>query len=402
MIKAIHTTIVGLAVVSVMCGTTLLAEELGQPVRFSVGVTGKMTDNRDSVENNEQDNFDVYVRPRLDIVYEGENSRLDLFYVPAYRYRSEPGDTEDESTWHHEVGINAKRDVSQRARVRLSDSLLVTDDPRIEEGGVTLRGDLSYVANVIEGGLNYDLMEYSNVDIALRNRMKRYDDDAVAGTSDEDETSLKAQHRYQISRTLRSVLTASYAMYGYESARDLQRDFNSMIGAVGLENAFTPNLLGGVSVGWQTRDHDDDALDSDGAPYVLASIEGLTGADLRLGASAGMGVRDADAYPFVAQEYTEVRGYAIANLTPQAVVRASATYRLSEYDEDDVPSGVNVLDFAGAMSGDETTIVGDVELAFSVTKRASVHVGHRFEDIDSDVGQSYTKNTSRVGGSISF
>jgi opacity protein-like surface antigen len=394
-----QTAIYLLVVVSFMCGAYLQAEELGQPVRFSIGVSGRMTDNRDAVEDNKQDNVDLFVRPRIDVVYEGGNAKVDLFYIPSYRYRTEPGDNQDDSTWQHEFGVLARREVSKRTRLRVNDSLLVTDDPKIEEGGVTLRGDLSYFKNVIEGGLNYDLLEFSNVDISLNNSIKRYEDDDIAATSDEDQTTIKAQHRHQISRTLRSVLTGSYAMYGYDDELELDRNFNSLTAAIGVEKAFTPNLLGGVSVGWQTRDNEDSDLDSDGAPYVNATIEGLANADLRLGLVAGMGVRDADSFPFVAQEYSEIRGFSVVNVTPKLALRVVGTYRMSEYDEEDVPTALAGMNITG---GDEVTIVGDAQLSFAVSEQIALEVGHRFEDIDSDIGQSYTRNTSRIGGTVSF
>jgi len=336
---------------------------------------------------------------------------LDLYYVPAYRYRSEPGDTQDESTWQHDFGAKGFRDISQRTRVRLHEHFLLTDDPAIEEGGTILRGDQSYIQNILEGGLNYDLLKYSNVDLSVQNRIKRYDDDPVAVRSDEDITTARADHRHQINQTLRSLVSVGYSMFAYDSGANLERDFNSVIGSVGLENTFSVNTLGSLAVGWQTRDYDDEALDADGLPYVRASLEGLLGADLRVGGVVGHGARDADAYPFVSQEYSEVRAYAAAALTPKVSLRVSGTYRVSTYDEDDVPSGATAADFsavaqariaAGETSGDEITLVGDIQLSVALTERAALTIGHRLEDIDSDVGQSFTKNTSRVGGSLSF
>jgi len=389
-------------VVGVMCQAVVHAENAGQPVRFSVGTAVQATDNRDAVSEGKEENVDVYVRPRLDFVHETGNSRLDLYYVPAYRYRSEPGDTQDESTWQHDFGAKGFRALNPRTRVRLHEHFVMTDDPAIEEGGITMRGDQSYIQNIIEGGLNYDLLRFSNLDFSVQNRIKRYDEDAIAVRSDEDIILAKADHRHQINDTLRSLVSLGYSMFAYDSASNLERDFNSVIGAVGVENAFSVNTLGSLAVGWQTRDYEDEALDADGAPYVRASLEGLLGADLKIGGVVGHGVRDSDAYPYVSQEYSEVRGFAVTPLTPMVSLRVSGTYRLSSYDEDDVPSGATAADFVGDLSGDETTLVGDIQLSVNLTENAAVTVGHRLEDIDSDVGQSFTKNTSRVGASLSF
>ncbi len=401
MTKAVQVMIMGL-VVGMVCQGIVHAEEVGQPVRFSVGVLGQSTDNRDSVDVGKEDNVDIYVRPRLDIVKDGEAGRLVLYYVPSYRYRSKPGDNQDDSTWQHDFGLKGSRSVSPRTRLRLFEAFALTDDPAIEEGGITMRGDQSYIRNTLQVGLNYDLLEYSNLDITVLNRIKRYDENTVAVRSDEDETTAKADVRHQISQTLRTLFSGSYSMFGYDGASNLQRDFSSVVGAVGLENSFSPNTMGTVSVGWQTRDYEDAELDADGAPYARVSLEGLAGADVKVGGVVVHGVRDSDSYPFASQEYTDLRGFADFGLSPKINVRASGTYRLSSYDEDDVPSGASSTDFVGARSGDETTIVADIELSVAVAANIAVTVGQRYEDIDSDVAQSYTKNTSRVGASVSF
>ena len=401
MSKSIQATMMVL-VVGMVCQTVVCAEEMGQPVRFAVSTSAHMTDNRDAASANEQDNVDIYVRPRLDFVYDGENSRLDFYYVPAYRYRSEPGDGQDESTWQHDFGAKASRTISPRTRVRLNEIFALTDDPAIEEGGITLRGDQSYIVNTLDGGLNYDLLEASNLDFSLQSRIKRYDKETVAVRSDEDIFAARVDHRHQINQTLRSVVSAGYSMFAYDSASNLERDFSSVVGSVGLENNFSENTIGALALGWQTRDYDDAELNVDGAPYARASLEGLLGADLRVGGVVGHGVRDSDAYPFVSQEFTDIRGFAVAKLSPKVSLRVSGTYRLSTYDEDDVPSAATAADFAGATSGDETTIVGDVDLSIALTERAALTVGQRYEDIDSDVARSYTKNTSRIGASLSF
>lgn len=405
MTKAMHVTVMGLMagmMVSVTAQAQQEAEEQGQPVRFSISTIGSMTDNRDSTDVNEQDNTDIYVRPRIDVVHEGAGSQLDFYYEPAYRYRSDPGDTQDESTLQHDAGVKALRSLSPRTRVRLFDHFVISDDPAIEEQGATLRGDLSYTLNILQAGLNYDMLENANLDVMARNRIRRYDEDDVARLSDEDSTLLQGQLRHQLSPRLRSVLTGKYALYSYEEVNEIKRDFDSVTGAVGLENAFTPNISGTVSVGWQNRQYDDDGLDSEGLPYVQASLRGNTGADLEIGATVGHGVRDADVYPFASQEYSELRGHADFSFTPKLSLRGMGTYRISTYDDEHLPSGAETEELLTEEEGEETTLVADVRLSYAVQHNVTVYIGHRFEDIDSDVGQSYTKNTSRVGGALSF
>jgi hypothetical protein len=374
-------------------GVLAQADAPGKPIRFSVGVVAESSDNRDATEFDKQDNVDYFLRPRLDLYLGDPNSLLDFYYAPALRYRTEPGDMQDETDFQHHLGVDLRRGVSERLRLRLNDYLSVTDDPQIEENGSVVRGDQSYVANTVEAGLNYDLFRYSNLDLQVRNRIRRFDEEAVAALSDEDETSVRIQHRRSLTPTLRTLLTGEYRMYSFEETPLYTRDFDSVVLAAGLENSFTENVIGSLSVGWQTRDHDDEDIDVDDTPYVRADISGQLNPDLRVGAVAGYGIRDSDAYPYPSQEYTEFSGFTHARITQKLLLKVAGTYRLSTYE------AINMLP-----GGDENVLVGDIELAFNVIEAMSLMVGYRVEDIDADdgVGASYTKNSARVGATLSF
>jgi len=353
MMKLNQMMLMGLVVAGVTLQSASYAEEVGQPLRFSVGISAEGTDNRDSVDLNKENNVDFRLK--------------------------------------------ATRSVSERTRMSLYEKFNYTDDPQIENGGIVDRADHTYIANVIKGTLNIDLLRNSNLDLVIKNDIKSFEDDIIATRSDEESTSIAMAHRYQINHTLRSVLGGSYIMYSYDNSLD--RDFDSIIAEIGLENSFTPTLLGVLTVGLQTRDFDDSNMDADDEPYLLASLENKTGSDLTLGASVGHGIRDTDAYPFSSQVYSELRGFAHINLTPAIVLSGAATYRLSEYEESSIPASVVA---EGATNGDETTVVGDLSLAFNMINNISMFVGYRYEDIDSDVAQSYSKNSGRIGATLNF
>lgn len=375
------------------CGASAQEGDDGQPVRISIGFAAESSDNRDATEDDKQDNVDLFLRPRAEIYMGDPSSLLDAFYAPALRYRTEPGDNQDETDLQHQLGVNLRRGLSERLRLRVSERLSMADDPAIEENGSVVRGDQSYVGNTVEAGLNYDLFRYSNLDLLVLNRIRRFDEEAVASLSDEDETSLRVQHRRSLTPTLRTLLTGEYRMYSYEDNPLFTRDFDSVVLAAGLENVFTENVIGSVSVGWQTRDHEDEDIDIDDKPYVRADISGQLNPDLRIGAVAGYGIRDSDAFPYPSQEYTDFSGFAHAKITPKLLLKLAGTYRLSTYEE-----------FGPLSGGDENVLVGDVELAFFAMESASLQVGYRVEDVDADDGvcASYVKNTVRIGATLGF
>ncbi len=59
-----------------------------------------------------------------------------------------------------------------------------------------------------------------------------------------------------------------------------------------------------------------------------------------------MGVRDSDAYPFASQEYRELQAFVDASLSAKLNLRVSATYRVSTYEADNVPTGETFEEFA--------------------------------------------------------
>ncbi len=383
----------GAVCASMVCRASAQQPGEGRPLQLSVGVMAVATDNRDASAGDKQENVDVFLRPRLALYAGTEALLMDLYYEPALRYRSEPGDDQDETDLQHLFGVNLHYALSERLRLRASDQFSATDDPAIMERGSVRRGDQSYIWNRFEAGLNYDLFQYSNIDLLVRNRIRRYDDDTVAALSDIDETSVGVQHRHSLTPTLRTLVSSEYRTYSYGDNHLLDRDFDSFVIAGGFENVFSAKVVGSIVAGWQTRDYSNPALDSEGKPYVRAEISGMLNPDLRVGAVAGFGLRDSDAYPYASQEYKDFRGFADHHLTPKILLRVAGTYRISTYESLGLFPG-----------GDETTLVGDAEVVFHVADALSIMAGYRFEDVDSDagVGASYTKNTGRIGASVQF
>lgn len=400
MTRSVNVALMGLVVGFMVMPVVQAAEENGNPLRFSAIVHSQFTDNRDSVDVNKQSNTDIYVSPRVDYTYDdGGHSRLTFHYMPSFRYRTESGDGDD-TMWWHDLGLDGLFAVSKRSRIRVYEQYNYNDDSAIVVGGAVERANHTYSENTAELGFNMDLYRYSSLDFVVRNNLKRFEDDIIARTSDETITTLGAEHRYQINHTLRSVVGVTYGLFAYDSS--VERDFDSLLGKLGLENAFSPNTLGRFIVGWQGSEFDNSDLDSKDEPYLLASLETRTGEDLSVGGEVSHGIRDTDAYPFAAQTYSQFRLFADFDITPSLMLRGYGIYRLSEYDKDDLPAGVVAPTFKGIDGGDDTTIVADLMLDYTIIENVALYLGYRYEDVDSEVGQSYKKNSGRIGASVSF
>ncbi len=380
----------------VMCVTVSYAKQEGQPLRFGVSASVEATDNRDATESNKESNVDVFLRPYVAFHIDREVTSLHFRYEPGLRYRTEPGDDQNEFDLHHRLTLSLRQALNPRARVRASNTFLKIDDPQIAEGGAVLRADRSYILNTARAALNYDLGELSNLDLTVHNQIRRYDDSQIAILTDKNEIGVGVDFRHTLTPTIRALANAHYDSYSFKSDGLRSRDFDSITGTLGLEYVFTPQIIGSFSGGMQTRSYDDAAFETDDNIHVVAELSGTITPDLRVGGTAGFGVRDSDVYPYPSQEYTEVRGYANMNVSPAITLRGALTYRASTYD---------AYPQLGLGGGDEDLIVADAQLTYRLTELASLLAGHRYEDISADDGLrsgSFTRNTTRLGVRLDF
>ncbi len=377
-----------------------IAARRESPVVLSATIAVEATDNRDSVARDKQSNVDLYVVPRIDLVFDGGRSTLGLNYAPSLRLRSDAAPHQNDTEIYHRLGINAGHELSMRLRGRLDNRFDYTDDPSVQSGGATLRGDRSYLINRLLIGLNYDLLQASNVDLTVEHRIKRYDESAIARNFDEDELGVGVALRHQLTETLRLMGNAKAIQYAYDTTT-LERDFDSVIVAAGVEYALSETLMATLTAGYQDRSYADSSQSSDGLPYVRALLKGSSGR-LRMTGEVGHGLRNSDVYPFSSQDYTDARATVAVEVSGKLELQMAAVYSLSSYDQDQTPSGVVDADFQKARSGDRTTLALDLGAIYRMTETMSVNVAQRFEDVDSDVDESFTKLTTRLALSAWF
>jgi hypothetical protein len=333
----------------------------------------------------------------MEALFDWDATALDFFIEPGLRDRSDAARNQNDTEFQIEGKAVLDHRMSDRTKVKINELLNYTDDPSVEEGGETIREDQSYFLNRAEIVLGQEITRRSALDVFARSKVKRYDENEVAETSDEDRTDVGALLWHRVARTVGVLVQASYSDFTYDSPRGIERDFQSVMGAVGIEHAFSSNLRGGAKVGVQSQEFDDPGIDSETDPFGEVWIKGSTTPDLRLSGTVQRGVRDADAYPFAAQVYTDIRGRIEWDATPNVTFGLGGTYRLSDYDELD-PSTAGAMEFpAATRSGDETTIIERADVTVKVAENTSIKIVQRYEDMDSDVGVSFTKNSASIG-----
>ena len=80
---------------------------------------------------------------------------------------------------------------------------------------------------------------------------------------------------------------------------------------------------------------------------------------------------------------------------PRVTLEASGTFRHSEYNaarSSTVPSGTALPDGDGV----EDRVIVEGSVAYHFSKMTSLTLTQRYEDLDSEVGESFVKNTTRL------
>jgi len=383
--------LVGL-IASVLLNVVLAEGE--SSVKFSLDAKAEYTDNRDSTAEKDS-NTDYYLKPRINLQAKGERMTLDAYYAPSYRYRTDPNPVQNEDELLQDLGIKIDGKITPRFGFDMSEWFTYTDDPAIKEGGTRVRPNATYYLNKLELGVSSAPEPLTTVDVRGTHVIKRYKEDEVAKESDEDRLAGSITLIHQISPTMGFVVFGGYADYGYEKGeRNISRDVTALTGGIGLENVFSPELRGGVRCGYSKADFENSRLGSITAPYadISAKISPKPGTAISLGITHAL--RNSDVYPFASQESTEGSGKIELQASEKLTFSILALYRLGKYEQDMLPpEGANI---PIRQSGDDKLLLTTAAINVKLTEKSSLTFSYSYEDVDSDVDESYSKNTVSV------
>lgn len=389
-----------------LCGAMLLQvnaysmSKEGDSFKLSGEAGVQVTDNRDSVEEAPESNTDMIVRPRLDAVLNLERLLLDLYYAPSYRWRSEPSIIQNETELFHDLGVDLRVSVTPTVIPRISDHFTYTDDPSITKDGAQLRRDSSFIKNDAELGLTRVLTPNDSADVKLMNSFKRYSEDEVADRSDEDHTGVGLSVTHQLTRDMALIGMGEYKMQEYPVFQKLERGFQSVSAAAGFEKVVNQDLRGGVRVGWENAQYDDDGVDSVSAPFLMIGTDGKYAPFNRIKLRANYSIRESAVYPFSSQELTDLGADLEYELPFHMLVGIALSYQMGVYSQDSAPaagkSAVNPGLYVKDDEGDRNAFGASASVGYNFGKNTALRLTQMFEDVSSDVDESFTKNTTSL------
>ncbi len=378
---------------------------LGDKLDVSVDAGVHYTDNRDSSNYGKISTMDYSVGLNLDGLLNWGMSQLSYFAVPYVRYRDKPSESENYTKLLGTVGFDFRHRFSEVFTVSLEDRFTYTDDQSVDRpgSGEQVRGDESYILNVANFDVDYFLSRETKLNAGLNNTIKKYNKKAVGDRSDRVETGVDASLAHQFSTTAAWEGILGYTVYDLASAGLPQkRDFDSFLAAVGLYNNFTAQFTAGVKAGVQYQNYKDSEIDSNTSPYASIWGKGYTIPTFRLNGAVTHGVTDAADYPFTSVEYTIGSLTINWELTKKFTLRGLGSYEYQDYDSsssEDLPPNFFPK---GRRTGSKEIGVAQIGLSYKIKEACDISISQRYEGVDSQVTETYTKNDTMLMLSYAF
>jgi hypothetical protein len=363
------------------------------------------TDNRDSSNYDTVSTMDYSVGLDFDGLLNWEMSQLSYFVVPYIRYRDKPSPTENYTKLMGTAGFDFKHRFSEVFTVSLSDSFTYTDDQSIQGAGTgeEVRGDDSFILNIANIDANYFLSRETKLNMGLYNTIKKYSRKEAADLSDTVVFGADASLAHQFSTTTAWEMILGYTSYDLASAGLPQkRDFDSFLAAVGLYNNFTPQFIAGVKAGLQYQNYTDNDIDSNTAPYASIWAKGYTIPTVGLNGDITHGVTDASDYPFTSVEYSRASLTVDWEITKKLTIEGSGSFEYQDYDS----SSSEILPIyffpKERRTGSKEIGAAQLGLIYNIKEACDISISQRYEGVNSEVTETFTKNDTLLVLSYEF
>lgn len=284
---------------SILAGVSFAAEESSQSFqvknRFRVGWDSNVYE----TEKDETDSFKIIEELEFVINLDLEQTFLGARYRPTFVWwdNRNPDDTD----FHHEADLIFAHNFTPRLSLSVKETLRIAELPELIDRGTVAREKDDYIYNLLDGVLGYKLSDPTRIEFGGRYTVLRYDDKDVAETDDYD--------IYAAGVTLRQQLQRETAINGEVRVEQTEYDgpdrgSDTIYAGLGLEEIFSPNLVGSVRGGWQQKDFNDSAVGTEDSPYADLSLTYLPSPKTRLSGGLGYSMFESDIYPYASQDRT--------------------------------------------------------------------------------------------------
>ncbi|NLB66602.1 MAG: outer membrane beta-barrel protein [Lentisphaerae bacterium] len=332
-----------------------------------------------------------------------ERTYLGLRYRPSLIWYE---DRDNKSTdVLHDLDFNFIHNFSPSLVLSLSDTLRASQLPELQDENFVVRQDDDNIYNSAVATLAYTLRPATRIDLSGRYILLKYTesdyvDKSGALVSHDDDNYYSVVGGLTLHQQLASqtalMVDGRYQALRYPDARDTyNRDADSLFAGVGIEQTFSPQLIGRLRAGVEHRTYDYSGVSDNTCPYGEASVTYLPTPATRITGSASYSLYESDISGYLSQE----RFYGALSLAHDFTAKLnfyiSGAYALNNYEQD--------YSFdQSRRSGDEDTFLISTRLSYRLNRINWFEVGYQFVMLDSDLAgrESYKRNRVDVGWKI--
>ena len=383
---------------------TGVAQAVGEKNAFQVNnrLRFEYDDNIYEAETNKTDSFKIIEEVEILVNFSLQRTFVSLRYRPSYVWwdKREP----DNKDLQHEFDFVLNQTFTPRLTLSIIDTLRRGLSPEIEEAGSIVRENQDFFYNTINGTLGVVLRPATRLEASGRYVALRYDNDNVATNDDFDLVvgGLSLRQQVVAETTLLGDLRVEKVTYD-----NSDRNSQTISGGVGVEQIFSPNLLGNLNVGYQGKTFESDDLGSETTPFGDVGLTFLPSPATRLSLGAGYSLYEADVFPYASQKRAQVYASLAHDVNARLSLYLSGGFTRGDYKAD---NSVRTDGEITVKDGHEDIFLGSFRVTYKIGKSNWLEAGWQYQDFksglkyinDEDLRVSYTRNRVDLGWRIQF
>ena len=383
------------------------AREGAKPYQINNRLRVEYDDNIYQTDTEKQTSWKIIEEVEFLVNFSLQNTYVGVRYRPSYIWwDNRPSDSTD---FQNELDFILNQTFSPRLNLSVVDTLRRGESPAVnDKEGNPVRENSDFYYNTLNGTLGYLLRPTTRLELAGRYIAQRYDEDSYSNTEDFD--------LYVAGLTLRHQLVPETTLIGEFRGESIEyngpdRGSKSMYAGGGLEQIFSPSLIGNVVGGYQKKDFNDSTISSENSPYVDATATFLPSPATRISAGAGYSMFETEVYPFVNQDRMQVFASIAHDFTARLSLYLSGSYIVGSYDSKQVvvPADSAHPEIASD-GGDENTALFSTRLTYQINRSNWLEAGWQYVDFDSQLKytdglklrQNFVENRIDVGWKTQF
>jgi hypothetical protein len=393
-----------------VCGFAIFAAQsalaAAKPYQINNRLRLEYDDNINQAETDKETSWKVIEEVEFLVNLNLQNTYVGLRYRPSYVWWDKRPDG-GSSDFQNELDFVLNQTFSPRLSLSVVDTLRRGESPRQIEAtnGVTenINGDFYY--NTLNGTWGYLLQPATRVELSGRWVALRYDNSKLSDSEFDDFVGgLSLRHQWVPETTL--IGSFRYESIDYNGP---DRGSESVYAGGGVEQIFSPNLIGSLDGGYQRKDFNSDEIKSETAPYVDVSATFLPTPSTRISGGAGYSMFETEVFPFASQDRTQVFGSLAHDFTARVSFYLTGSYTIGKYDTEQTvedPENPTIT----AIGDDEDVGQVSTRVTYQFNRSNWLEAGWQYTDFDSKLKysngnklrESYQENRIDVGWKTQF